>query len=291
MNTLPEPLAPEIAEIRHARIPLDRITADVGQVRTQFEPKALKKLADSLRIDGQLQPAIVFEEDGRYVVIAGERRLKAARLAGLDVLDCIIFPHRPTPADSTRLQLIENVLRQDLDPIDKANGYRRLMEQEGLQASQLAERLHLAKSTVGRSLALLQLPFDLQEQIHKGTPLPTVAREGARLPDEERRRQALGQIASEKLTATQAAKLVSTWLKPKKAKAPRRDRKTYKLAGYEAVITPMRVILAPTGQKRGRTADDMLAALMQLIAKLQEDMAGRAVTVATEPVAMTPSIH
>lgn len=280
------PTAAPAIEIGHARIPLDRIESE-AQVRTQFEPKTLRRLADSLLADGQLQPAIVFEEVGRYVVIAGERRLRAARLAGLPALDCVVFPHRPKPSDAARLQLLENVLRQDLDPIEKANGFRLMMELDGLQASQLAERLHLAKSTVSRALALLDLPPDLQEQIRDGKLMPAVAREVARLPEEERRREVLKQVADQKLTATQAARLVSNLLKPKKAKPRAKERKTYKLSGYEAVITPQRVMLAPTGTKKGRSPDEMLIALEQLVARLREDVAGRPVP----PVTPVPSIH
>ena len=261
--------------IRHARIAIDRIDCE-AQVRTQFEPKALRRLADSLIADGQLQPAIVFEVAGRFVVIAGGRRLMAARLANLSALDCIVFPHRPTPADATRLQLLENVLRQDLDPIEKANGFRLMMEQEGIQASQLADRLHLAKSTICRSLALLELQPDLQEEIRTGKLMTTLAREVARLPEEGQRRDVLRRIADEKLTATQAGRLVSQILTPRKAKSARKDRKTYKLSGYEAVVTPMRLFIAPTGAKKGgRSPDELVTALEQLLARLREDIASR----------------
>jgi ParB family transcriptional regulator, chromosome partitioning protein len=274
MNTTPETLPAQTSKFRYAAIPLDRIESE-AQVRTRFDPRELKRLGESLLIDGQIQPAIVFEEGGRFVVVAGERRLRAARMAGLPSLDCVVFPHRPRPCDATRLQLLENVLRRDLDPIDKAEGFRLLMEQEGLQAKQLAERLHLATSTVTRSLALLALPIDLQGEIRSGMLAPAIAREVARLPEEERRREVLARIKAEKLTSTQAAKLVAQLLKPRKAKPARKNRKTYKLAGYEAVMTPGRLLIAPTGAKRGRAPEDVLIALEQLLDRLREEIASR----------------
>jgi ParB family chromosome partitioning protein len=286
MNTTTETLnAPQTTAIRYAAIPLDRIETE-AQIRTNFDTGDLRRLAESLK-GGQLQPILVFEEGARFVVIAGERRLKAARLAELPTLDCAVFPHRPSKAEVTRVQIQENELREGLDPIEKANGFRLVMELEGLSASQLAERLNLAKSTISRALSLLELPLDLQEQIRSGKLMPAIAREVARLPEEERRREVLARIASEKLTATQAARLVSHMLKPRKAKPVRKERKTYKLSGYEAIITPMRVLIAPVGAKKGgRSPDDMLAALEQLLAKLREDLANRSVPPAT-PVSLT----
>ena len=273
--------------IRYARIPLERIESE-AQVRKTFKSGDLKRLAESLK-ERQIQPILVFEEEGRFVVIAGERRLRAARLAKLPALDCVVFPSRPSPAEVTRVQIQENELREGLNPIEKANGFRLVMEQEGLQASQLAERLNLAKSTVSRALALLDLPIDLQEQIRVGKLLTTIAREVARLPEEERRREVLHRIAEEKLTADQAARLVSNLLKPKKAKPARKDRKTYKLSGYEAVITPMRLLIAPTGAKKGgRSPDEMLIALEQLLARLREDIASRTAPPTNSVATSTP---
>jgi ParB/RepB/Spo0J family partition protein len=285
MNTTTETLnAPQTTAIRYAAIPLDRIEAE-AQIRTKFDEADLRRLAESLK-GGQLQPILVFEEEARFIVIAGGRRLRAAHLAQLPSLNCVVFPSRPSRAEVARVQIQENELREGLDPIEKANGFKLVMELESLQASQLAERLNLAKSTISRSLALLDLPLDLQEQIRAGKLMPAVAREVARLPEEEQRRDVLARIASEKLTAGQAARLVSHLLKPRKAKPLRKNHKTYKLSGYEAVITPTRVLIAPTGAKRGRTPDEILTALEQLLAKLREDHANRAVPPAP-PVSLT----
>src|SRR4051812_28313956 len=121
-----------------ARISVDRITADPDQPRRDFDPEELERLAESMRTRGQLQPIRVRwdEGQGRYVVIMGERRWRAARMAGLAELACVVQEGELDPDDRLAVQLVENALRSDLKPIEQAHAYRALMEAKGWSTRQ-----------------------------------------------------------------------------------------------------------------------------------------------------------
>jgi ParB family chromosome partitioning protein len=169
------------------RIPLARLEADPEQPRKTFDEDELARLAASLRTDGQLQPIRVRYDEGRdrFVVVAGERRLRAAAIAGLTHLTGTVVDDR----DLARLevQLIENLLRADLSPIEEARAFRELQVQCGYTAKALAERLSLSESKVSRSLALLELPEDKQEAVDAGDIRGAAIRELIREKDRKPR--------------------------------------------------------------------------------------------------------
>ncbi len=151
-------------------IDLDRIAPDPAQVRRQFDAVELEELTASLRDVGQLQPVVVRWDAAadRYVLVAGERRYRAAQLAGLRQLNAVVVD---VPADRdrlTHLQLVENALRSDVSPVDAAAAYRSLMEAWGCTQSQLADRLRISQSRVSRTLAILDLPAEVQQQVVAG---------------------------------------------------------------------------------------------------------------------------
>ena len=117
-----------------AMIPVAKIDRDPDQPRQEFDEEELDRLAESLRIRGQLQPIRVRWDEGRgvYVVLAGERRWRAARMAGLDKLACVIHEGVLTDEEKLAMQLVENALRADLKPVEQARAYRRLMDAQGL---------------------------------------------------------------------------------------------------------------------------------------------------------------
>lgn len=166
-----------------AKIAVDRIIADPDQPRTEFDPDALARLAGSLRTRGQLQPIRVrwSAEQGAYVVIVGERRWRAARMASLATLDCIV-EEREIPGDELLgLQLVENCLRDDLKPVEQARAYRRLIDARGWTMTQLAAELNLHQTTVSRALALLDLPDVVQARVEDGALPPSAAAEIAKI--------------------------------------------------------------------------------------------------------------
>lgn len=152
-----------------AIIALDRIEAD-PQHREHFEEEALAKLAQSLKAHGQKQPIRVrYEEDrDKYIIISGERRFRAATLAGLAELECVISEGDLSQAEILRDQVIENALREDLKPTEQGKAFRDLMVQESFNAKELAKYLCVAPSTISRRLAVLDLPEELQAKVDGG---------------------------------------------------------------------------------------------------------------------------
>ncbi len=160
-------------------IRLDRIVPDPGQPRTEFDPEALARLADSLEQRGQLQPIRVRWDDAtdRYIVVVGERRYRAAKLAGLQTITCVVTTGAAAPQDLLEDQLVENALREDLKPIEQARAFRSLLTARGLTQRQLAERLQVGHASIARALALLELPAPIQAEVEAGKIAPNTAYE------------------------------------------------------------------------------------------------------------------
>lgn len=160
-------------------IPVDRIVPDPDQPRREFEPEKLAELGISMKRRGQLQPIRVREdrENDRFVIVAGERRWRAARMMEIPSLDCLVTKRPMTDGERLTLQLIENCVREDLKPIEQAHAFRTLMDREGWTAEQVAKELNLSPQTVGRALALLGLPGPVQELVETGSLPPSTAAE------------------------------------------------------------------------------------------------------------------
>lgn len=160
-------------------VPVDRIDSDPNQPRQAFDEEELYTLAGSLRARGQLQPIRVRYdgETDRYIVIAGERRLRAARIAELETIQCIVDNRDP---DRLVTQLAENLQRSSLTPIEEAHAFREIMKTRKLNGKQLAEVLNLSEAKVSRSLSLLDLPEDVQRKVDAGEIKGREAREIAR---------------------------------------------------------------------------------------------------------------
>jgi ParB family transcriptional regulator, chromosome partitioning protein len=193
-----------------AEIAVDRIVPDPGQPRTEFDPDAIARLAESLKAHGQLQPISVRWSDdmGRYLIVTGERRWRAATLAGRPTVAAVILEGPHTESQILEMQLIENCLREDLQPIEQARAFRTLMDRNGWSAARLAEALHLTGATVSRALALLELPYTVQEAVDAGTLAPSVAYEVSKLDDPEAQREVAGRIVAEDLSRAEAIEAV-----------------------------------------------------------------------------------
>ena len=191
-------------------IEVGRIAPDPDQPRKEFDPGALADLAASLKARGQLQPIRVrwADDAGRWVIVAGERRYRAALAAGLPTLLCVEARAAMTPAEVLEDQLVENCLREDLKPIEQAHAFRALIDGRGCSYRQLAETLHISHQAVVRALALLGLPEDVQGRVTSGELAPSVAYEVSRLPDAESQRDAAERIISGGLTREGVASTV-----------------------------------------------------------------------------------
>jgi ParB family chromosome partitioning protein len=191
-------------------IKVDQIIPDPDQPRKDFDPERLAELAASLKARGQLQPIRVRWDQaaGRWVIIAGERRYRAAIMAGLPTLVCIEATGQQAPEDVLEDQLVENCLRTDLLPIEQAQAFRALMDRRGWSYRQLGAALHLSSSHITKVLALLDLPEDLQARVTTGELAPSVAYEVSRLESPEQQRAVAARVVDEGLTRSEATEAV-----------------------------------------------------------------------------------
>jgi ParB family chromosome partitioning protein len=160
-----------------ASIRRDRIVPDANQPRTEFDPTELERLAASLRDRGQLQPIRVRwdAQADSYVVVLGERRWRAAGLAGLESMACIVVEGNVSAEELLEDQLVENALRSDLRPVELARSYQALMATRGLSQRALAERLHVSPASIAKAVALLHLPEPIQQEVDAGSIGPDLA--------------------------------------------------------------------------------------------------------------------
>src|SRR5438034_8761329 len=147
-------------------IPIDQVEANPDQPRKSFSSEALEELIASIRASGVIQPVIVRRRGLGYQLIAGERRWRAARQAGLERIPAIV--RDATDAESLELALVENLLREDLNPIDEAEAYEKLLGQFGWTQEELAGRIGRDRSSIANSLRLLRLPEEIQADLRGG---------------------------------------------------------------------------------------------------------------------------
>jgi len=159
------PAALDSAPIRELH--LDQIQPNRLQPRWRFDDDKLAELADSMRQNGVLQPLLVRTVAGGFELVAGERRLRAARLAGLQSVPVLVRDDIDD-REALKLAILENVQRQDLNPIEEARGYRRLIDEFEMGQQDLAERLGKSRSAIANTLRLLQLPEELRRKIEAG---------------------------------------------------------------------------------------------------------------------------
>lgn len=148
----------------YCRIPLDRIAPNPMQPRQQFEDSGLKELADSFRSQGVLQPVLVRKTEDGYALIVGERRYRAAHIAGLKSIPAILLDEKDEGA-MLQMALVENLQREDLNPMETAEGFQMLMEECGLTQNQLAVRVGKSRAGVANVLRLLTLPEKVKQLI------------------------------------------------------------------------------------------------------------------------------
>ena len=148
-------------------LPISQVESCAGQPRKQFDPDTLADLADSIREHGIIQPLTVRKlQSGYYQIIAGERRWRAARMAGLDQVPAIVIEADDRKA--MELAMIENLQREDLNPMEEAEGYRQLMEQYNLTQEETAQRVGKSRSAVANALRLLNLCPSVRAMVEDG---------------------------------------------------------------------------------------------------------------------------
>lgn len=163
-------LIPEAPRARagYAEIPIDQLRPNPRQPRHHFDRDSLEELAASIRLHGVLQPLLVSEEPpDRYILITGERRWRAARLAGLSTVPAVIR-ERIEDNEQLELALVENLQRRDLTPLEESRAFDHLRSSLGLSQQEIADRVGMDRSTVANALRLLRLPAEVQELVERG---------------------------------------------------------------------------------------------------------------------------
>ena len=202
---------------------LNLIEPNSEQPRKNFDEESLQELADSIKQYGILQPLIVQKKGNHYEIIAGERRWRAAKLAG--VTDVPVLIREYDKQQTMEIALIENVQRSDLNPIEEAMAYRQLIEEFGLKQEEIAERVSKNRATIANSLRLLKLDPRVQELLTQGVISNGHARALLAIEDLEQQYGAAELIVKNGLSVREVEKLVKSLLKPAKEKEPKKEER------------------------------------------------------------------
>lgn len=214
----------EFLSTRVQYIPLGRIRPNPQQPRRSFDEEGLAELAASIRSCGILQPLTVRRAGEGYELVAGERRLRAARIAGLREVPCLVS--QVGEEDSALLALMENLQRRDLDCWEEAQAIARLISRYGLSQEEAARRLGRAQPTVANKLRLLRLPEDVRALLRENGLTERHARALLRLQDPEVQRRAAGDMVRRGMNVAQAEAYVEKLLQSAQVTPPR-GRSTY----------------------------------------------------------------
>jgi ParB family chromosome partitioning protein len=190
-------------------IPVSAIAPNPRQPRVDFPEETLAALARSIREVGILQPVVVRRRDSGYELVAGERRLRAAKMAGLATIPAIIRESDETEA--LREALIENIHREDLSPLELAAAFQELLEELGVTQETVAERLGYSRAHIANTIRLLSLPPDVQRLLAEGKIQAGHARALLGLPDDEARSMLALRVAAEGLSVRQVEELVRSY--------------------------------------------------------------------------------
>lgn len=187
-----------------------------NQPRKNFNEDALVELADSIKQFGIIQPLVVQKKDGYYEIIAGERRWRAAKMAGIKEVPVIIKDY--TDEEVMEIALIENIQREDLNPIEEAQAYKRLLKEYNLKQDEVAEKVSKSRTAITNSMRLLNLPDEIQQMVVEELLTSGHARALLSIEDKELQLKLANQIFDEKLSVRETEKLVKTYTNPKQKK-------------------------------------------------------------------------
>jgi ParB family chromosome partitioning protein len=201
------------------QVPVGQIVPNPQQPRVQTDARELAELAASIAEHGIIQPVIVTQVAGDYQLIAGERRWRAARQAGLETIPVIV--KEASPQEMLALALVENLQRADLNPLEEAAAYRQLMDEFGLTQEQVAERVGKSRSAVANTVRLLSVTAAVQAALLEGKIAEGHGRAILRLPTPEAQTAALRTIVKRGLSVRQTEELVRRLLGKKRVSDPR----------------------------------------------------------------------
>jgi ParB family chromosome partitioning protein len=238
-----------------AEVSVDDIAPNPMQPRQTLDPESLEELAASIREHGLIQPLIVSSavpglDNAPYQLIAGERRLEAARLAGLSTVPVIV--KEATPQEMLALALVENIQRADLNPLEEANAYRQLMDEFGLTQEQVADQVGKSRVAVANTVRLLRLPAAVKSALAGGQISEGHARALLGLDQEDAQLRALKTVIKQRLNVRQTEELVRRMLtvpQPRQEKSTSPETESLERTFRERLGTKVRLFRSKRGGK------------------------------------------
>ncbi len=262
-------------------IAIDDIAPNPRQPRQHFPEESLRELAESIQRHGIVQPVILARTGGTppYQLVAGERRWRAAKLAGLTSIPAIV--RDLSPREAVEIALVENVQRADLSPLETAMAYRALIEEFGLTQAEVADRVGKSRSAVANTLRLLEAPPAIQDALAAGEISEGHARALLALPDTAAQLEALRLVRERNLTVRQTEELVRRWAT--RQSRPRRSAGSSLLPGYEwlqeTLQRRLRTKVELRGTERGGkliihyyTAEELQRLVQELLGHVEDDL-------------------
>ncbi|MFA5634860.1 MAG: ParB/RepB/Spo0J family partition protein [Anaerovoracaceae bacterium] len=217
-------------------IPISSIAVNPGQPRKVFPDQELDELSNSIREFGVIQPIIVKKSGSQYILIAGERRVRASTLAGLEKIPAII--RDANEKDMAFIALIENVQRENLNYLEEAMAYKHFMDEYGMTQSEISKRVGKQQSTISNKIRLLSLPEEMREALIRNQLTERHARAILRITDGEQRKQILERIIDHSLNVRQSEKLIDDFLK--KTEDERRKAEKLRFINYRIYINTIK---------------------------------------------------
>lgn len=221
------------------KVKISSVEPNRSQPRKHFDEDALLELAESIKQYGVLQPLLVSDKKGYYEIIAGERRWRAAKIAGLKEIPVIVKEF--TEQEVVEISLIENIQREDLNPIEEAMAYKRLLDEFHLKQDEIAERVAKSRTAVTNSMRLLKLDEKVQQMLIDEMISAGHARAILALTDKEMQASVAAKVFDEKMSVRETEKLVKTLMEPPREKNI--EKNTREDAVYESLEEKMKAIM------------------------------------------------
>lgn len=272
------PGAPEAGEMSSGllEVPATAIAPNPKQPRSRFDDEALEELAASIREVGILQPIVVRRTGQGYEVVTGERRLRAAKLAGLATVPVVL--RDSDDSDLLREALIENIHREDLNPIELGEAFRQLLDELGLKQEELADRVGVSRSHIANTIRLLALPLEVQQLLTDEKISAGHARALLALADQEAITSLSLRVAAEELSVRETEEIVRRFIEGPAEPAPKKestrpDHTDPNLAEVEEILSEQlatRVVIR-MGRRRGQvlidfgSADDLERIVSEIV--------------------------
>ena len=228
----------EVADKSFIEVKISEIDPNIGQPRKSFNEDELLELAESIKIHGVIQPVILTKRGKRYELIAGERRWRAAKLAGLAKIPALVREY--TDKEIMEVSLIENIQRQDLNPVEEAEAFKNLIDEYKMKQDDLAERVSKSRSAITNALRLLKLDEKVKAMLAEGLITTGNARALLAVEDKDKQQQLATKIFDEKLSVRETEKLVKALSEGKENK---KEEKTSEKLVYRKLEDSLKSIL------------------------------------------------